>query len=132
MTCACPSDRLLGDDAVVASPSRMGDLPYERLDRRRAGGGGDRKAPLRRPLATQRARTAFGKSLLEFQNTRFKLAEVATITRVARAFIDRCILEVRRRQAGRCNRIDGEMVGHGHAAHACSMSVFGCMAATAT
>ena len=38
-----------------------------------------------------KSRKAFGKALLEFQNTRFKLAEVATLTRVARTFIDSCI-----------------------------------------
>jgi acyl-CoA dehydrogenase len=36
-------------------------------------------------------RKAFGKSLLEFQNTRFKLAECKTVAHVARVFIDDCI-----------------------------------------
>jgi alkylation response protein AidB-like acyl-CoA dehydrogenase len=36
-------------------------------------------------------RRAFGKSLLEFQNTRFKLAECKTVAHVARVFIDDCI-----------------------------------------
>ena len=36
-------------------------------------------------------RKAFGKNLLEFQNTRFKLAECATEAKVGRAFVDDCI-----------------------------------------
>jgi acyl-CoA dehydrogenase len=36
-------------------------------------------------------RTAFGKPLMDFQNTRFKLAECKTEARIARAFLDSCI-----------------------------------------
>jgi acyl-CoA dehydrogenase len=36
-------------------------------------------------------RKAFGEPIANLQNTRFKLAELATITRVARVFVDRCI-----------------------------------------
>ena len=36
-------------------------------------------------------RTAFGKPIFAFQNTKFKLAEIATEARVARAFVDECI-----------------------------------------
>ena len=36
-------------------------------------------------------RTAFGKPLIEFQNTRFKLAECATEAHVGRVFLDHCI-----------------------------------------
>ncbi|MBL0142396.1 MAG: acyl-CoA dehydrogenase family protein [Betaproteobacteria bacterium] len=38
-----------------------------------------------------RDRRAFGRSILEFQNTRFTLAEVKTELQVARVFVDRCI-----------------------------------------
>jgi len=41
-----------------------------------------------------RERQAFGRSIAEFQNTRFKLAEVATQIAVGRAFIDRCVEEL--------------------------------------
>jgi len=43
-------------------------------------------------LAHVRERTAFGKRVLDFQNTRFKLAEIRTELEVAWAFLDRCIL----------------------------------------
>jgi len=39
-------------------------------------------------------RMAFGKPLIDFQNTRFKLAECRTEARVARVFLDRCIERV--------------------------------------
>lgn len=42
-------------------------------------------------LVYTRDRKAFGKSIAEFQNTRFKLAEAATETQVGRTFVDHCI-----------------------------------------
>ena len=38
-----------------------------------------------------REREAFGRPIADFQNTRFKLAEVATQIMAGRAFIDRCV-----------------------------------------
>ena len=38
-----------------------------------------------------RDRKAFGKAILEFQNTRFSLAEAKTELQVARVFVDRCV-----------------------------------------
>lgn len=38
-----------------------------------------------------RERQAFGRAIADFQNTRFKLAEVKTQATVARCFVDRCI-----------------------------------------
>ncbi|WP_341350820.1 acyl-CoA dehydrogenase family protein [Nocardioides convexus] len=38
-----------------------------------------------------RDRSAFGRPIWGFQNTKFKMAEVATEARVARAFVDECI-----------------------------------------
>ena len=37
-------------------------------------------------------RTAFGKPLIDFQNTRFKLAECKTAAQVGRVFLDNCIM----------------------------------------
>lgn len=42
-------------------------------------------------LEYARTRTAFGKPIGAFQNTRFTLAEMATEARVARAFLDDCL-----------------------------------------
>jgi acyl-CoA dehydrogenase len=38
-----------------------------------------------------RERRAFGQTLMELQNTRFKLAECVAQTRIARHFVDRCV-----------------------------------------
>ena len=37
-------------------------------------------------------RTAFGQPIGSFQNTRFRLAELATEVDVAQAFVDQCVL----------------------------------------
>ncbi|MFS9669081.1 acyl-CoA dehydrogenase family protein, partial [Klebsiella pneumoniae] len=36
-------------------------------------------------------RTAFGKAIADFQNTRFKLAEMATEIQIGRVFVDKCM-----------------------------------------
>ncbi len=41
-----------------------------------------------------RERKAFGKAVAEFQNTRFRLAEIKTEIQIAQVFVDRCLLEV--------------------------------------
>ena len=40
-------------------------------------------------------RTAFGKSIGKFQNTRFKMAEMLTETTISRTFVDECIMELK-------------------------------------
>ena len=42
-------------------------------------------------IAYTKERTAFGRSISKFQNTRFELADMATKVQVGRAFIDRCL-----------------------------------------
>ncbi len=49
------------------------------------------EAALRWTIDYTRDRKAFGKTLADFQNTRFKLAEVKTEATVARTFLDECI-----------------------------------------
>ena len=39
-------------------------------------------------------RKAFGTRIADFQNTRFRLAEIKTEIEIAQAFIDRCLVEV--------------------------------------
>ena len=46
---------------------------------------------LARTVQYTKERNAFGKPISEFQNTRFKLAEMATEVTIARAFADRCV-----------------------------------------
>lgn len=53
-------------------------------------------ALLEETVAYTRERRAFGKTLLEYQNTRFKLAEVKAQATMLRAFVDHCLALVMR------------------------------------
>ena len=52
------------------------------------------RAALTWTLDYVRERTAFGKQLSEFQNTKFVLAEIKTQVDVAQAYIDQCVLQL--------------------------------------
>ena len=49
------------------------------------------EAALTETISYTKERKAFGRSISDFQNTRFKLAEVKTLAMVTRAFTDQCI-----------------------------------------
>lgn len=51
------------------------------------------EAALEVTLAYTQERSAFGQAIADFQNTRFKLADMRTEIDVAQAFVDRCVLE---------------------------------------
>ncbi|MBP2338245.1 acyl-CoA dehydrogenase [Saccharothrix coeruleofusca] len=68
----------------------MRQLPQERLIIAVASVAGI-EAAVELTLAYVKQRTAFGRELIKFQNTRFTLAECATKARVARAFVDECV-----------------------------------------
>jgi len=85
-----PAANLLGGQVGQGFYQLMGDLPYERLIigvTALACMEGAYEAT----LDYVRERKAFGKPIADLQNTRFKLAEVATQIQVGRAFIDRCV-----------------------------------------
>jgi acyl-CoA dehydrogenase len=71
----------------------MADLPYERAIIALCGVGAMEGA-VAETSRYVKERQAFGQTLGSMQHIRFKLAEIATITRVARVFVDRCIQEV--------------------------------------
>ena len=85
-----PADQLLGGAEGQGFYQLMGDLPYERLIIG-VSALACMEGAYAATLAYVRERHAFGKPLAELQNTRFKLAEVATQIQVGRAFIDRCV-----------------------------------------
>jgi long-chain-acyl-CoA dehydrogenase len=85
-----PADCLLGLEEGKGMRMLMGDLPYERLTIA-LGGVAAMEGALAETARYVKERQAFGQKIGEFQNTRFKLAEVATLVRVARTFVDRCI-----------------------------------------
>ncbi|HZD26004.1 MAG TPA: acyl-CoA dehydrogenase family protein [Alphaproteobacteria bacterium] len=68
----------------------MQELAWERLQVA-VGAVASMEAALSWTVDYTKERKAFGKSIIEFQNTRFKLAEVKTQVTVARTFVDRCI-----------------------------------------
>ena len=85
-----PVDCLLGEQESQGLHQLMADLPYERLIVAVVGvacmeGG------LEATLAYTRGRRAFGQPIADFQNTRFRLAELASLVRIARIFVDDCI-----------------------------------------
>ncbi|ADU39427.1 acyl-CoA dehydrogenase family protein [Variovorax paradoxus] len=85
-----PADALLGGQEGQGFFQLMSDLPYERTIigvSALAAMEGAYEAT----LDYVRDRKAFGKPIAEFQNTKFKLAEIATQIKVGRAFIDRCV-----------------------------------------
>ena len=84
------ADNLLGGKEGQGFFQLMGDLPYERT----IIGVSALAAMEGAYLATLdyvRDRRAFGKPIAELQNTKFKLAEIATTIMVGRAFVDRCV-----------------------------------------
>jgi acyl-CoA dehydrogenase len=85
-----PAENLLGGEEGRGFVQLMGDLPYERLIigvMALAAMEGAYDATLQ----YVRERHVFGKPLAEQQNTRFKLAEIATQIMAGRAFIDQCV-----------------------------------------
>jgi acyl-CoA dehydrogenase len=85
-----PADHLLGGEEGKGFHQLMSDLPYERAVIAVTGVAA-MEAAIDETLRYVKERRAFGKSLFEFQNTKFELAEVATIARVARVFVNDCI-----------------------------------------
>lgn len=88
-----PAANLLGGVEGRGFAQLMTDLPYERAIVA-IGGVAAMEGALAETVRYVKERKAFGKAVAEFQNTRYKLAECATITRVARVFVDRCIQDV--------------------------------------
>lgn len=87
---ALPPENLLGGVEGQGFAQMMQQLPQERLVIG-AGAVGAIEGAVERTIAYCRDRQAFGKPILDFQNTRFKLAECKTHAVVARSFLDTCI-----------------------------------------
>ena len=85
-----PAENLIGTDEGRGFIQLMEQLPQERLNIAVQG-----LAVIEAALATTldyvKERRAFGKAIIEFQNTQFKLAECKTEATVARVFVDHCI-----------------------------------------
>jgi alkylation response protein AidB-like acyl-CoA dehydrogenase len=84
-----PAANLLGGEGEGFS-LLVRNLAQERLSIAVAGISGARAA-LGWTLEYTKNRKAFGQAVAQFQNTKFKLAEMATEVEVTQAFVDRCI-----------------------------------------
>ncbi|WP_281954872.1 acyl-CoA dehydrogenase family protein [Pseudophaeobacter arcticus] len=89
-TVRVPPENLLGGTEGQGFYQLMKSLPQERLVVALGGAAAMDKA-LEETVAYTAERRAFGKPLLEMQNTRFKLAEVKTVAHIARVFLDDCV-----------------------------------------
>jgi acyl-CoA dehydrogenase len=85
-----PADQLLGRQEGQGFVQLMKQLPFERL-LIAVPAAASIELALDLTVAYTKQRQAFGKALFEFQNTRFKLAECATIAHVVRTFVNDCI-----------------------------------------
>ncbi|MDQ0277171.1 acyl-CoA dehydrogenase [Arthrobacter silviterrae] len=85
-----PAANILGGTEGQGFYQLMNQLPQERLITAIMAQG-IAEAALAATLEYTKGREAFGKPLFELQNTRFELAECATINRVNRVFLDDCI-----------------------------------------
>ena len=85
-----PAANLLGPEEGRGFAQLMQQLPFERtIIAVSAVATIERAVELTTAYAKERR--AFGKALIEMQNTRFKLAECSTIARVGRVFVDDCV-----------------------------------------
>ena len=85
-----PAANLLGGAEGQGFIQLMQQLPQERLLIAVTAIAGTERA-IELTVQYVKERTAFGKPIMSFQNTRFTLAELATKAAVTRAFIDSCI-----------------------------------------
>jgi acyl-CoA dehydrogenase len=85
-----PKSNLIGTEEGQGFFQLMMQLPQERLIIAVAAIGVI-EAAVEAATAYTKDRKAFGKPLFAMQNTRFELADCATIARVGRVFVDDCI-----------------------------------------
>ncbi|WP_043309121.1 acyl-CoA dehydrogenase family protein [Pseudomonas sp. ML96] len=84
-----PKGNLLGKEGM-GFIYLMQELPQERLTVG-VGAIASAEAAIKWTLDYTRERKAFGRSVSDFQNTRFKLAEMTTEVQIGRVFVDRCL-----------------------------------------
>jgi long-chain-acyl-CoA dehydrogenase len=87
-----PPENILGGQEGQGFYQMMNQLPQERLIIA-CEAMGAMEGAVERTVEYCKEREAFGGNLMQFQNTRFKLAECKTKTAVCRAFLDQCITE---------------------------------------
>ena len=85
-----PADALIGEAEGRGFAQMVQQLPQERL-LIAVQAVASMEAAIACTLAYARQRTAFGQPILDFQNSRFRMAEAKTVAAVARTYVDHCI-----------------------------------------
>jgi acyl-CoA dehydrogenase len=85
-----PVENLLGGVEGQGFVQLMRQLPQERLIIA-VGAVAAMEVAIEQTVQYTKERTAFGREIFKFQNTRFKLAECVTELAVAKAFLDQCV-----------------------------------------
>ncbi|MBL0967582.1 MAG: acyl-CoA dehydrogenase family protein [Brevundimonas sp.] len=85
-----PLENVIGGGEGQGFIQLMQQLPQERLNIAIQGVAAAERG-LESTLAYVKDRKAFGKRIIDFQNTQFKLAEVKTKLTVAKVFVDHCM-----------------------------------------
>ncbi|MEU4536631.1 acyl-CoA dehydrogenase family protein [Streptosporangium sp. NPDC023825] len=97
-----PAVNLLGPEEGQGFFQLMANLPQERLSIAVMAVAAA-ETVLRTTIEYCRSRTAFGRNIGSFQNTRFVLAELDTEVDIARLYVDKCILAL---NAGELTAVD--------------------------
>ncbi len=90
--CRVPQTNRLGEEEGRGFIQLMQQLPQERLNIAQAAVIEMERA-LGYTLDFVKERQAFGQRVLDFQNTKFKLAECKTEALIARTFVDQCLIK---------------------------------------
>ncbi|PJI47285.1 MAG: acyl-CoA dehydrogenase [Pseudomonas sp.] len=85
-----PKDNILGGVPGQGFIQLMQELAWERLSIAILGIAAS-QAVLEQTIDYTRGRTVFGKPIIDFQNSRFRLAELKTEIGVGEAYVDRCM-----------------------------------------
>ena len=93
-----PAGNLIGETEGQGFIQLMKQLPQERLSIACAAATVAEMA-VEETVKYTKERAAFGKTVFDFQNTRFKLAECKTEATISRAFVDQCMVK----------HVDGEL-----------------------
>ena len=89
--CRVPAENLVGEEGK-GFVQLMQQLPQERLNIAQAAVV-DMERAITLTLEFVKERKAFGQRVLDFQNTKFKLAECKTEALIARTFVDQCLIK---------------------------------------
>jgi acyl-CoA dehydrogenase len=89
--CRVPLSNRLGEEEGTGFYQLMQRLPQERLTIAQGAVAYTERA-IGLTLDFVKQRKAFGKAIIDFQNTRFKLSECKTECTIGRTFVDQCVV----------------------------------------